>query len=164
MSKNNPANDVEGLPKGYRPMSAGRLRLEVPEKEGFHRHWFRGTASRIRQAQQAGYRFVDPSDETVDVSNFDLGGDDKDSGSSDLGSRISVVSGDDLKDDGQPSRLYLMECPMHIYEHAQHLLGLENARVADAMNPETSGDPEGGKRYIKGSIPALFTPKPQRRT
>ena len=42
MSKNNnnPANSIAEttLPKDFKPMTQGTLRLEVPKKDGFHRH------------------------------------------------------------------------------------------------------------------------------
>ena len=68
--KFNPSNPPLSLPAGYKPMTGGTLRLEVPEKPGWHRHWFRGTPARLGQATQAGYKFVDPDD--VDINNFEL--------------------------------------------------------------------------------------------
>ncbi len=104
----NPANEtkVSAIPENYVPMSAPIQRLQVPEKPGFVRYWFRGDPARLQRAQQAGYRFVNPAD--VKVNNFDVGGDSKESGSTDLGTRVSVVTGDEQGFDGQPNRLYLM--------------------------------------------------------
>src|SRR5215510_12826830 len=87
----NPANGELQLPKGYRPMSSGQRRLEVPDKPGWHRHWFRGNAANLNRAQQAGYRFVDPDD--ISLNDFDLAGS-GDSVGSDMGTRVSVISGD----------------------------------------------------------------------
>lgn len=163
--KNNPAN-VAGLPKGFKPMTSAVLRLEVPEREGYHRHWFRGTPERLARAQQAGYRFVDPSDETVSVNNFDLAGDSEEGGSTDLGSRISVISGDDVDAAGQPGRLYLMECPMEYYEAAQRILADRNESIAEAIRGGTTGSGQHGetradasKRYTRDLSVNLFTPK-----
>lgn len=160
--KANPANDKLELPKGYKPMSTAQLRLEVPEKPGWHRHWFRGTPGRIARAQQAGYTFVNPAD--VEVNNFDLAGDSKASGSTDLGTRISVVSGDGSGEDGQPSRMYLMECPENLWRHAQKLLGEEVDKTAEALRGGQVGAGKNGetqydvsKRYLKdGNVPSLF--------
>lgn len=160
--KANPSNKPLELPKGYKPMSVGQLRLEVPEKPGYHRHWFRGTAGRLARAQKAGYTFVDEKD--CDVNNFDLAGDSKAAGSTDLGSRVSVVSGDGAGTDGQATRMYLMECPDELYKYAQSMLEKEIDGVAEALrggqigagtNGETRNDVS--KRYLKnGKVPSLF--------
>jgi len=164
----NPSN-VPDLPKGYKPMSATVLKLEVPERDGFHRHWFRGTAGRLSQAQQAGYTFVEQKD--VHVNNFDLGGDATDSGSTDLGSRVSVISGEDADPaTGQPGRMYLMECPEHLYEYSHNILAERNESIASALrggrlgtgsNGETQTD--ANNRYVKGTVPDLFNPNKSRR-
>lgn len=163
--KTNPASEAMELPKGYRPMSVGQLRLEVPEKNGWHRHWFRGTSSRLARAQQAGYRFVDP--EEVDPNNFDLAGDSESGGSTDLGTRVSVISGDEAGKDGQPGRLYLMECPDHIFVHAQGILQETVDNIAEQIKGGTVGIGQTGEnrkdmsqRYLKdGKTPSLFNRK-----
>lgn len=159
-SNNNPAN-IPGVPDNYRPMTDGEQSLKVAERPGYHRHWFRGTPSRLARAQQAGYTFV--KEEDVLVTNKDLGGDGSVSGSTDLGSRVSVVSGA-VSDDGQAERLYLMECPQELFEHAQKILAERNESVAEALRSgmigsarETSGDVK--HRYVKGSVPDLFNPR-----
>tara|TARA_R110000868_G_scaffold198249_1_gene444567 strand:+ start:1291 stop:1800 length:510 start_codon:yes stop_codon:yes gene_type:complete len=163
----NPAN-VPELPKGYRPMTSATMRLEVPERDGYHRHWFRGTGERLARAQQAGYTFVNPAD--TQVNNFDLGGDSNDSGNTDLGSRVSIVSGDELDNSGQPGRMYLMECPEHLYDYSQKILEERNESVAEALRGGKLGtgyDGETGtdsqNRYVKGKSPDLFTPRKNRR-
>jgi len=159
-SKENPASKPLTLPKGYKPMSSAMLRLEVPEKKGYHRHWFRGTPQRLQRAQQAGYRFVDPAE--VDTNNFDLAGDSKASGSTDLGTRISVTSGEG--GESQPTRLYLMECPEEFYEYSQKLLEKDVDKIAETLRGGKVGTKESGetaddatKRYLKkGSENSLF--------
>jgi hypothetical protein len=166
---NNPANekDKSFLPPGYQPMSAGVKSLEVPAREGYHRRWFRSDPGRIARAQRAGYTFVDP--EEVNLNNFDLGGDAKNSGNTDMGSRVSVISGDEADSTGQPARLYLMECPQELYEHGRSLIADRNEGVAEALRGgkigaggegETSKDQD--TRYTKGKMPDLFTPKTRR--
>lgn len=160
--KENPANGALELPKGYKPMSSAQLRLEVPEKSGWHRHWFRGTPQRLQRAQQAGYRYVDPAD--VDVNNFDLAGDSKKSGSTDLGTRISVSSGEGFSESGQPTRMYLMECPNELYKYAQSFLEKDIDKVAETLRGGKVGEKGSGetvddasKRYLKkGSESSLF--------
>lgn len=159
--KANPANPPLELPKGYKPMSAPTLKLEVPEKPGWHRHWFRGTQGRLAAAQRAGYRFVDPDD--CDVVNTDLAGDATAAGSTDLGSRVSVAAGDDAGS-GQAGRLYLMECPEEWYLHSQKLIEKENDRTAETLRGVGIGQGQNGEtasdvahRYTKNTkVPSLF--------
>lgn len=175
--KNNPAGKVE-FPKGYRPMTSATLRLQVPEKDGWHRHWFRGTPERLARAQQAGYRYVEPDqleEEGQTVNNFDLGGDSDASGNTDLGTRVSIISGDDLDRGGQPGRMYLMECPLEYFDHAQSIVNATTDDVATALRGGTIGEGKSGEkrgdeknRYVKfnepgsslrGKVPDLFVPK-----
>jgi len=169
-TKQNPANEtkVSAIPEGYIPMSAPVQRLQVPEKEGFVRYWFRGDYNRLQRAQQAGYRFVDPSE--VRVNNFDVGGDSKNSGSTDLGTRVSITTGDDMGPDGQPNRLYLMEIPIELYEYGQKLLQERNDSVAEALRAGLIGSDDTGEsardksaRYSKTGVPDLFNPHKRRR-
>ena len=165
--KVNPANEKERsiVPRGFQPMSAGTKKLEVPDRDGFHRRWFRGDAGRIAKAQRAGYTFVAPGD--VELNNFDLGGDAKSSGNTDLGTRVSVISGDGADETGQPSRMYLMECPDELYEMSRNVIEERNLDVAeslrggfvDADGNRTQEDPN---RYMRGKAPDLFTPKNRR--
>lgn len=158
-----PANEKLELPKNYKPMSTATLRLEVPNKPGWHRHWFRGTPGRLARAQQAGYRFVDQAD--CDVNNFDLAGDSGAAGSTDLGSRVSVSAGDEGSVEGQAGRMYLMECPEHLFEHSQEILGERLDKIADALKGGMVGAGEKGEtsrdvanRYMKNTkSPSLFT-------
>ena len=165
----NPSNKKEKreLPPGYIPMSQGTQKLVVPEREGWHRRWFRSDPGRIARAMQAGYTFVDRSE--VDLNNFDLGGDAKDSGNTDMGSRVSVISGDEADSTGQPARLYLMECPEEYYEHSRALLADRNESVAEALRGGKIGSERESKkdqdaRYVKGATPDLFNPNKSRRS
>lgn len=166
----NPSNKPE-LPKGYRPFTSPQMRLETPQREGYHRHWFRGTPERIARAQQAGYSFVDPEDIGDNLNNMDLAGDPDAGGSTDMGSRVSVISGGVDEDSKQPGRLYLMECPLEYYEYAQSLLQEKNDSIAAALRGGTIGKGENGETYIdqearysKKKAPDLFIPKHNRRT
>lgn len=175
-TKNNPANGKIDFPKGYRPMTSATLRLQVPDRDGYHRHWFRGTPERIARAQQAGYSFVDPEAlEEGSINNFDLGGDSDKTGNTDLGSRVSIISGGELDTTGQPGRMYLMECPMEYFDHAQSIVNESTDDVATALRGGTIGEGRNGeksadssKRYhgfeqpgssLKGKVPDLLVPK-----
>lgn len=163
-NNNNPANSTTSdLPDDFIPMTNGRLRLEVPEKPGYHRHWFRGEPARIARARKARYEFVDPDDPTVDITSFDIAGDGLRNGNSDLGSRVSVVTGDEIMHDGQPSRLYLMECPIEYYEASKKVIDDVNSNIASALRGGKMGVSEPSMAYNKEAAPNLFTPKNQRR-
>lgn len=157
----NPANEME-VPDGFRPMNSATQRLEVRERSGWHRHWFSGRPDRILRAQQAGYRFVDPA--AVGINNFDLAGDAKNSGNSDLGSRVSVVAGGIEEQTGQPSKLYLMECPNHLFAMSRQVVTDRNEEVAASLrsgligseNDQTTSDKRS--RYTKSGVPDLFNP------
>lgn len=163
--KINPANAKMKLPRGYRPMSVGQRRLEVPPIEGFHLHWFRGNPGNLHRAQQAGYEFVEP--EEVSLNDFDLAGDGTSDKGSDMGTRVSVISGDDVGEKGQPGRLYLMKCPDELYEYAQGLLAQVVDDTAEALRggkigiskdgQETRTD--AGQRYLKEMKAPLLTRK-----
>jgi len=149
------------------PMSVPMLRLSVPEIPGYHLHWFRGTQERINRAQGAGYSFVHP--EEVDINNLDIGGESAVSGNTDMGSRVSVVSGDEVGRDGQPIRLILMKLPIELWDQDVEALINRSEQVAGALRSGTLAAGQAGRenqgdiaqRYVKqGSN--LFTRKPQR--
>lgn len=164
-SANNPADvpKKREFPKGFQPMSSGVQKLSVPDRAGYKRRWFRGDPGRIARARQAGYTHVDKKD--VDLNNFDLGGDAKLSGSTDLGSIVSVISGDEAGPDGQPGRLYLMECPIEFYEASRAIVDDRNDSIVESLTTGTLGnDDESGKRYSsiskdKNALPDLFRKK-----
>ena len=158
--KQSPSNPPLELPKGYKPMTGGTLRLEVPEKPGWHRHWFRGTPARIGQAIKAGYRYVDADD--VDINNFDLAGDSAKDGNSDMGTRVSIGTGDG------PTRMYLMECSDEIFAHAQSFITKQSDQLAATVRGGTIGSDSSGEsgedrkqRYIdkRTGKNSLFTRK-----
>lgn len=162
--KDNPANERPKavVDRKIIPMSAGQKRLDVPERPGYYRRWFRGDPGRIARAKQAGYEFVDASD--VEITNFDLGGNASTSGNTDMGTRVSVVSGDTGDENGNPMRLYLMEVPNEYYEQSKALIEERNDGVAAALSQgilgadnERSGDQS--KRYVKTKVPDLFRRK-----
>lgn len=160
-SKSNPAEEKQDLsiPPGYRPMSVGMRRLEVPERDGWHRHWFRKNAGNLARAQQAGYRFVDRED--VQLNDFDLAGDGESTGTG-MGSHVEVTSGDGI------DKLVLMECPEHLYQHGQDIHMQEVHKTAEALKGGMVGKGKQGEtgvdsnnRYSEVSVKGrnLFTRK-----
>ena len=79
------------------PMSTPRQKLSVPEIPGYYMYWMKGTPDRLEQALDSGYEFVDRKETTL--SNHLIGGDTKLEGNSDLGSRVSVLAGEDIGPD-----------------------------------------------------------------
>lgn len=153
VGKKNPANEKEfRLPKNYRPMSVSRQKLDAEPIEGYHLHWFRGNPANIQRALQAGYTFVEKGE--VSLNDFDIAGDGSSDQGSDLGSRVSVISGDDLGG-RQPSRLYLMKVPQELYDYSQSLKREELDSTVAALKggqvgidrPENASDI--GKSYVK---------------
>jgi hypothetical protein len=105
MEKLNPASKSDTLTAERKriPMSVPVQKLEAPDIPGYHLHWFTGTPERIQRALDAGYEFVD--DAEAGLNNTTLGGTSTRTGNTDMGSRVSVVSGNEVGLDGQPVRL-----------------------------------------------------------
>lgn len=139
----NPANAQETrVTEATRvPMSVPEPRLAVPEIEGWHLHWF--LEKNIPRAEKAGYVFVE--DDEVDIANRDLIADDAAmSGNTDLGSRISMLSGGDPGPNGQIERLVLMKIRQEWWEEDQKSLEARNDKIAEALR--------SGKVNQKGDV------------
>ena len=148
------------------PMSVPVQRLQVPEIDGYHQHWFdSGVQGRIQRALDGGYEFVDERE--VIPSSVGLGGDSAVSGSTDMGSRVSVVSGQEVTPDGQPARLILMKIKEEWWLEDQQAIEDRNTAVRDALlggmvgaEAEAAGDAQ--HRYVdqsRSTIPDFFKPK-----
>lgn len=151
------------------PMSTPRQKLSVPEIPGYHLHWMRGTPERIQQALEGGYEFVDAKE--TSTNNFSLGGNATKEGSTDMGTRVSVLAGgDDLGEGGQPLRLYLMKIREEWHQEdtlaqGEHSERLRAALRAGKMGAEKDTSPgDTAARYVgQQTSPNMFTPKPIRR-
>lgn len=171
-----PAGDApKKAEAAFVPMSLPQTRLAAPAIAGYHTHWMRGSPERIMQAQRAGYEFVAWNE--VDLNNFDLGGDAKVSGNSDMGTRVSVlasISGDgNISKDGQPLRLVLMKQKEELYRQHQSILERRNDDVASALTAsfqtgaplqpaQGEGPQDLATRYIgskQSRVPDLFRKK-----
>ena len=145
------------------PMSVPVQRLEAPEIPGYHLHWFNGMAERIARAQAGGYEFV--YDKDIKINAVGLGGTSTISGNTDMGSQVSVVSGESVDKDGQPSRMVLMKIKQEWYEADQQLVTDRNENVASALRGgklgvEKDGPGDTAARYVGSTskIPDLFNP------
>ena len=147
------------------PMSVPVQKLEVPDMPGYHLHWFLGHADRIDRALEGGYEHV--GEREVRMTASSLGGDTTASGNTDMGSRVSVISGSEIGRDGQPIRLVLMKIKQEWYEEDQKILEGRNEHVASALRGGLIGTEKDGPndtmhRYVDKArtvIPDLFTPK-----
>jgi hypothetical protein len=150
------------------PMSVPVQRLEVPDIPGYHQHWFLGTSERLQRAMDGGYEFVDERE--VKINNVSLGGDSAASGSTDMGSRVSIVSGQEVGKDGQPVRLVLMKIRQEWWEDDQQLIEDRNTKVRDSLlggmiGAENDRPGDTQHRYVDKSrtqIPDFFKRKSAR--
>jgi len=147
------------------PMSVPVQRLETPDIPGYHQHWFVNSPERLQRALDGGYEFVE--DREMRINNVSLGGDSAKSGNTDMGSRVSVVSGQEVGKDGQPTRLVLMKIKQEWWEEDRKALEDRNTQVRDSLlggmvgaEHESSGDRQ--HRYVdksRTSIPDFFKSK-----
>jgi len=118
------------------PMSLPVARLSVPDIPGFHLHWFLGEM-RVQRALQAGYQFVS-EDETHLNDRSSSGGEGRD-----LGTRVSQLAGEDLDQQGQPQRLYLMKLPTELWDQDCKALEDSSSGMLEALKagiPAQGGD------------------------
>lgn len=147
------------------PMSVPVQRLEAAEIPGYHLHWFKGDISRVQRALDGGYEYVDARE--MRVNSVSLGSDSIASGNTDMGSRVSIVSGTEVGTDGQPVRLVLMKIKKEWYEEDQKILEDRNELVAASLRgglfgSERDAPGDGATRYVDKArtvIPDLFKPK-----
>lgn len=166
----NPANKLDGAQAERKriPMSVPVQKLAAPEIPGYHLHWFNGTTERIQRALDAGYEFVDQRDMRLNPAA--LGSDSTHSGNTDMGSRVSVVSGSEVGLDGQAIRLVLMKIKEEFWKEDQKLVEDRNDKVAESLRGGMvgSGNDQAGDtqhRYLdkaRTKVPDLFTKKPPR--
>ena len=170
LEKLNPASrETPAAERKRIPMSVPVQKLEAAEIPGYHLHWFLGTQERLQRALEGGYEFVDERE--MKINNVSLGASTVQSGNTDMGSRVSVLSGSEVGKDGQPVRLILMKIKQEWYEEDQKLVDQRNSRVADSLlggmigaENDRAGDTQ--HRYVdkaRTAIPDLFKAKSGRR-
>ena len=152
----NPANSSADKDESFSsrrrriPMNVPRRKLETQELPGFYLHWINGEPSRIAQAMNAGYDFV----QKHEMPGYTLELGDKTGISEDggMGGGISVLAGGTNESDGKASRLYLMKLPMELREEDLEESDAKGQQVIDALlndpnaNPARDGD--NGSRYL----------------
>lgn len=174
MEKINPANKAvpgEAAERRRIPMSVPVSKLDVAPIPGFHLHWFLGTPERIQRARDSGYEPVEAAE--VTPKSTGLGSDSAVSGSTDMGSLVSVVAGSETGRDGQAVRMVLMKIRQEWYDEDQKLVEERNDAVANALTSGMIGAGQGGEqsgdaqqRYVDKSrtkIPDMFNRNKPRR-
>lgn len=139
------------------PFSVPVARLAVPEIPGYHLHWFNGTPERVQRAQQGGYVFVEEHE--VHLNNRLLGGDTAESGNTDMGSRVSVVSGGEVDGTGQPARMYLMKIKEEWWQADQAALTAEGSRLDNVRKSLLSGAVGSEKQSAEDRSQTYLDPK-----
>ena len=162
----NPANEPEKVKTSRTriPVSLPLGKVGVPEVPGYHLHWMRGEQSRLQRALAGGYTFVEQDE--VQLNGIGLADSAADHGSTDMGSRVSVISGGDTHA-GQPERLYLMKIKEEFWNEDQAALLDRNESIAAAIRGDrglvqTGGD--NSNRYVPRDAgnKNLFIPKHRR--
>lgn len=147
------------------PMSVPQQRLSVPDIPGFHLHWMLGTPERLAQALKAGYQFVEQGE--VQVTNRGLANDAESDGSTDLGSRVTVLAGGDTTNNGQHVSLVLMKLRQEWWDEDQKQLEKKSDQLAAALRsgtplPGDTGD--ASQRYVDQKRTAMTMFHPKRRS
>jgi hypothetical protein len=132
------------------PMAIPKQKLDIPPIPGYHCHWINDYPGRILQAQQGGYEFISPDE--MHVVSHQLGDSVANHGSTDLGTRVSIIVGADAA--GQPLRAYAMKIKQEWYDEDQALLSERTRQIQQAIRQGTLGsEKESGsdnaKRYVK---------------
>lgn len=107
------------------PLGGPKLKMGAQIRKGYVGRWFNDDGSRIQQAQQAGYAFVE---DPHAAPNAD-----------DVGSRVSMFVGG-MNNRGEPRRAFLMEQREDFYKEDQ---AAKQAAQDELMNSIRRGKPEG---------------------
>lgn len=148
----NPANERKVTLETRVPMSVPRQLLDVPHLPGYKCHWMRATPGRIGQAQKSGYTYVTEEDLAeigAEAFGRDLAGDGK-TGSTDLGSRITVSAGTETDEQGRAAKLVLMKLPQEFADADEKLKEEAADRTVAALRSNSGvGQEEAAKRGLE---------------
>lgn len=166
IDKVSPANGKERKSERTRvPMSTPQQKLAVPEIPGYYMYWMKGTPERLQKALNAGYEFVDYDE--VQLTNVAIGGDATKNGNSDMGTRVSVIAGEEVGPDQQPIRLYLMKLKEEWHQEDLAIHGqssetlIKSLKTGQIGSEKDSGQGDNSSRYAKTND--MFTPRTLRR-
>ena len=141
------------------PLSVPTPRLAAAEIPGYHTHWFLGR--NVPAAKKAGYEFVETEESVPNQKG--VANDLASSGSSDMGTRVSVLAGGVAEGSGDPERLYLMKLRQEWRDKDVKALEAVNERIAQAIRGGNAPDKDGRgsdptNRYLKKGQD-LFIPR-----
>jgi hypothetical protein len=138
------------------PMDIPAQKLAVPDIPGWYLYWFRTDS--VARALKAGYQFIDP--EEVEINNSSVADSLENTGSTDMGTRVSISAGQSSFDArGVGERLYLMKLPMEWHLKDMESRDTMNERTARQLRGGVVGaddDPEKAKRYMKAGQDLFF--------
>ena len=155
METNNPANVPATIAteRTRIPMSLPLQKLAVPSLPGYHLHWMRGEPGRIQQALKGGYIFVDMDE--VDLNNVGIADGPDAHGSTDLGSRVSVIGGSD------GIKMYLMKIKEEFWEADEAVRAQQQEGIAGKIRGDKGlqGPGDNSNRYGRQENANIFQPK-----
>jgi len=155
--QSNPANEPAKRAQEVSriPMDVPNQKLAVPPLSGFYLYWHLG--KNVTRALRAGYTFVDGDEVEIEQAGVATGK--ATSGSTDLGTRLSVSAGSSGEEEEE--RLYLMKLPLSLHEADMAAKTAKNEDIAVALRAGqlgAEGDPDRNLRYMKDGQ-RLFYPK-----
>lgn len=115
-----------GLPQrpSRKPFGSMSFKLDYPQREGFHRHWFNDVPGRVDRAKEAGYEHVKGSDQR----------------------NVSRIVG--TAEGGGALTAFLMEIPEEWYKEdmdiEQRVVDEKEAAIRQGMLDKSEGD----NRYV----------------
>ena len=146
------------------PMSVPIRKLEVPEREGWHRYWFIG--NNVPRAIQGGYKHVHTHE--IPINQHNPANDPSVTGSQGLGSLVEITDG--LDEHGKSTTLYLMEIEMEFWLEDQKILEKRNANIMQSifrgeqiMGTESLSPEEKSLMYVDPDKTRASTPLFKRR-
>jgi hypothetical protein len=160
------ANDLGSAParrvtaENRIPMSLPTMKLSVPKVDGHFLYWHLG--KNVPNALRAGYTHVESGD--LDVEQKNVATPAGVSGSTDMGTNISVSAGVGLDENFQPERLYLMKLPNEWRERdlaAHEEISETTARSLRAGMIGAEEDPDRNKRYMKQGQDLFYPKRPK---
>lgn len=138
-----------------RPISGTERRLQVDPIPGYHLYFF--LEKNVPRALEAGYEYVDTSQDNVVLNRASVGTDSEISGNLDLGTRVRAFGG--LGADNQPEYHVLMKIREEWWEEDQSRKNSEDARRVDmifrqerVLGTEKVSEDDKEKMYVKREL------------
>lgn len=147
---------AEQIQRGLRkriPLSTAVRKMEVQPIDGYYLYWFK--ESNIPAALDAGYEFCHRDE--AHVNQMGVAADRSASGSTDLGTRVSIMGSLTSSPTGGPERAYLMKLRQEWRDEDKAKIDERNASIVSGIfQGERIGAPDGTLRE-KGSLEYIRT-------